>query len=113
MPRNASWTAEELILALDLYFRLPSTKASEHDPRIQELSRILDGRNPAAVYMKLRNFLRFEQSPKRHGLARGGKLEQAIWRGFAPDRALLRRTARQIIELRTRGRATPQESFRL
>jgi len=111
MARNASWTAEELILALDLYFRLPSTKASEHDPRVVELGRILH-RKPAAVYMKMRNYLRFEGKKERMGLSRGAKMEAAIWRGFGVDRPLLRRTAKAIIE-RLKGTTSPQESFRL
>jgi len=107
--RNAPWTAEELILALDLYFRLPATKSSEHEPRVVELSRILN-RKPAAVYMKMRNFLRFEGQKDRKGLSRGAKLESAIWRGFAPDRALLRRTAKGIIT-RLKGESSPQEAL--
>lgn len=111
MGRNADWTAEELILALDLYFRLPSTKASEHDPRVVELSRILQ-RKPAAVYMKMRNYLRFEGRKDRVGLSRGAKMEAAIWRGFSVDRPLLRRTAKSIID-RVKDNSSPQESFRL
>lgn len=109
--RNEPWNAEELILALDLYFRLPATKSSEHEPRVVELSRILH-RKPAAVYMKMRNYLRFEGRKDRVGLSRGSMLEAAIWRGFSVDRPLLRRTARNIIA-RLRGPSTPQESFKL
>lgn len=111
MARNADWNAEELILALDLYFRLPSTKASEHDPRVVELSKILN-RKPAAVYMKMRNYLRFEGRKDRVGLSRGGKMEAAIWRGFSVDRPLLRRTARAI-SARMRGPSSAQGSFKL
>lgn len=126
MARNAPWTAEELILALDLYFRVPPTRAAQNDPRIVELSRILNKlagraaakdpsryRTPASVYMKMRNFLRFDPSYTSAGLTRGARLEWAIWKGFSDDRYLLRRTAKGIID-RVKGKqATQQESFKL
>lgn len=124
MARNAPWTAEELILALDLYFRVPPTKAAQNDPRIVELSRILNKlagraaakdpsryRTPASVYMKMRNFLRFDPSYTSTGLTRGARLEWAIWKGFSDDRYLLRRTAKAI-KGRIQERPS-QESFRL
>lgn len=117
MARNAPWTADELILALDLYFRVPPTRAAQNDARIVEVSRILrrlsgHPRTAASVYMKMRNFLRFDPTAKSAGLSRGASLERAIWRGFAEDRALLRRTARRIIE-RARPLRQAQESLRL
>jgi 5-methylcytosine-specific restriction protein A len=108
VPRNEAWTPEELILALDLYFRLPPNHSSSADPQVISLSRILNLMNGAAtakdasyrnansVYMKMRNFLRFDPTFTGAGLKKGGKLEAAIWKGFADDRALLKRTAKLI-----------------
>jgi len=117
VPRNASWNAEELIIALDLYFRAPPTKSSQNDPRIVEAARLLrrlsgHQRTAASVYMKMRNFLRFDASSKSKGLARGARLEWAIWKGFHDDRALLRRTAKKIAA-RVNALRQPQESLRL
>lgn len=118
MPRNEAWTPDELILALDLYFRLPPNHASGNDPQIAALSRVLNlmagdkakdparFRNPNSVYMKLRSFLRFDPTYKGVGLKRGGKLEEAIWKGFAGNRALLRKTAASI-----RNRAVGQRQL--
>jgi 5-methylcytosine-specific restriction protein A len=109
MPRNPSWTRDELILALDLYFRINPVYASKDDAAIRELSDLLnalpvhterpDGdrfRNPNGVYMKLCNFLRLDPSYKGVGLSRGGHLEEDIWREFAADRPRLEATARAI-----------------
>lgn len=111
--RNPAWSREELILALDLYLNSdqgPPTSSS--DPRILELSRILnllpmpDGfqdspryRNANGVNMKLSNFRRFDPSyiaPGRVGLSRGGKLKEAIWREFHDRKDALRAAAQQI-----------------
>jgi 5-methylcytosine-specific restriction protein A len=70
MSRNPSWTRDELILALDLYFKagrkwLPPdhsevvqlsnllNRLSLHDPTIRETN----FRNPQGVAMKFGNFL--------------------------------------------------------
>lgn len=109
MPRNPPWTRDELILALDLYFRANPLHTSEKNPEIRALSRLLNElpvhaerpdravfRNPNGVYMKLCNFLRFDPDYKGKGLTRGGKEEEAVWKDFAADRARLRSTAAAI-----------------
>ncbi|NQW24468.1 MAG: HNH endonuclease [SAR202 cluster bacterium] len=53
-------------------------------------------RNPNGVYMKLSNFLRFDDSYAGSGLTHGGKLEEEVWRDFATDRDRLRRVADAI-----------------
>ena len=73
MRRNPNWARDELILALDLYFRVnfPS-HTSKSNTEIVQLSELLNAlpihakseqqktfRNPNSVYMKLCNFLRF------------------------------------------------------
>jgi 5-methylcytosine-specific restriction protein A len=117
--KNPSWTRDELILALELYFRVNPLHTSEKNSEIQKLSSVLnelpihairpDGisfRNPNGVYMKLCNFLRFDPSYHGTGLSRGGMLEQAIWKEFANDKERLSATAQAIYESR---RAVTQE----
>lgn len=71
--RNPKWTRDELILALDLYFRCDPLKTNKSDPEIIALSDLLNSlpihpqkaefekfRNPNGVYMKLCNFLRLD-----------------------------------------------------
>jgi len=81
--RNPTWSRDELILALDLYFRLGGRPASvpKNHPGIVRLSDTLNQlpihaqrpdaqrfRNPNGVYMKLCNFLRFDPSYTGAGL---------------------------------------------
>lgn len=107
--RNPSWVRDELILALELYFRVNPLHTSETNPEIQELSALLNAlpihadrpdqkvfRNPNGVYMKLCNYLRFDPSYSGSGLTRGGKTEEAIWAEFAGNRTRLRATADAI-----------------
>lgn len=95
---NPDWSRDELILALELYFREPSARGSKTHPEVQELSNILkllpihcghdldeDFRNPNGVGMKLSNFLRFDPSYEGKGLRRGSRLEEEVWNTFSCD----------------------------
>jgi 5-methylcytosine-specific restriction protein A len=66
-PRNPPWTTDEVILALDLYFR--EGQLDDTDPKVSELSGVLNAlpvntgtqyettfRNANGVAMKLANF---------------------------------------------------------
>ena len=108
--RNPKWNRDELILALDLYFRANALHISESNPEVIALSATLNSlpilpiaehgekfRNANGVYMKLCNFLRFDPTYSGSGLQRGGKLEEEIWNEFAGDRARLKATAAAIM----------------
>lgn len=109
--RNPPWIRDELILALDLYFRHPPNHISKAHPEIVALSDVLNSlpvhsdrpdeerfRNPNSVYMKLYNFLRFDPAYTGSGLKRGGKYEKVVWDEFADDRLRLRKVAVAIKE---------------
>lgn len=109
MPRNPKWTRDELILALDLFFRVNPLHTSEKHPEIIALSDLLNElpihvksetednfRNPSGVYMKLCNFLRFDPTYSGSGLIAGSKLDQDIWNEFADDRGNLTGIAQAI-----------------
>ena len=106
--RNPPWTRDELILALDLYFRVNPIKTTAQNPLIRELSRLLNTlpfhpasehrrayRNPTGVYMTLCTFLRFDPDYKGKGL-RGNSLGQQVWDEFANDRTRLGTIAKAI-----------------
>lgn len=108
--RNAKWTRDELILALDLYFRHPPSHISQNHPEIIALSRVLntlplhetrretaDFRNPNGVYMKLCNFLRLDPAYNGKGLDAGSKLDETVWDEFAQARSRLSDTAHAIV----------------
>lgn len=94
--KNPKWSRDELILALDLYFKIDLSTAGAEHPKIVELSSILNKlpihsersnkekfRNPNGVHMKLMNFSAIDPSYKGKGLNKGGKLEKIIWDEFA------------------------------
>jgi len=108
--KNPKWTREELVLALDLYFRCPPGKTNKNNPDIIALSELLNSlslhpqkpeyekfRNPNGVYMKLCNFLRFDQDYTGTGLKAGGKLEEEIWNEFVSNKDKLEKAVQAII----------------
>jgi 5-methylcytosine-specific restriction protein A len=108
-PRNPAWRRDELILALDLYFRHPPATLSQQHPEVVALSELLNAlpihphrpdearfRNPNNVYMKLCNFLRLDPSYQGFGLQRGGRLEEHVWQEYADHRDLLASLAEAI-----------------
>lgn len=109
---NPNWTRDELILALDLYFRIDFVhNRSDRNPEIEELSKILNAlpiheahfrnanfRNTSAVYMKLSNFLRLDPRYSGKGLDAGSKLDELVWNEYSSDLPKLRRTAQFIKE---------------
>jgi 5-methylcytosine-specific restriction protein A len=107
--RNPTWTRDELILALDLYFRINPLHTNKENPEIRGLSELLNAlpihrgsvkggnfRNSTGVYMELCNFLRFDPNYSGKGLRRGAKLQEEVWSEFAADLPRLRRTAEAI-----------------
>lgn len=108
--RNPIWSREELILALDLYYRHNPLTINKNHKEVVKLSQILNSlqihnirpnsnkfRNPNGVYMKLCNFLRFDTNYKGVGLQRGGKLEEQIWIEFNNNINALRDEAQNIL----------------
>jgi 5-methylcytosine-specific restriction protein A len=109
VQRNPPWQRDELILALDLYFRFPPSGIGQQHPEVVKLSELLNAlpihamkpdaqrfRNPNGVYMKLCNFLRFDPTYQGAGLSRGNRLEEEVWREFAGQREELARIASTI-----------------
>jgi putative restriction endonuclease len=81
------WTREELILAFDLYCRVPFKKTKANNPDVIQLARLLE-RSPASVARKLGNFGSFDPELQRRqikGLVHAGKLDAEIWDEFNRD----------------------------
>src|SRR5262249_39621851 len=109
LAKNPPWTTDELILALDLYFRLNPLSTSKDNPEIVALSEILSRlpihrdrpdaerfRNPNGVYMKLCNFLRLDLSYDGTGLQAGSHSDEIVWNDYSGDRERLRGLAATI-----------------
>lgn len=83
-----NWSREELILAFNLYLKLPFGKMHRSNPDIINLSSLID-RTPSAVAMRLTNFASidpFHQKRGVKGLPGGAKQCQPIWDEFVVNR---------------------------
>jgi len=76
-----NWTREQLILAFNLYCKIPFGQFHERNTEVIKLARLI-GRTPASVAMKLSNFVSFDPYHKARGirgLANASKMDKAIW----------------------------------
>jgi len=83
MPKNL-WTREELILAFNLYLKIPFGKMHKHNPDIIELAKLL-GRTPSSIGMRLGNFASCDPHLKARGIGglKGGMNQvKPIWDEF-------------------------------
>lgn len=107
--KNPPWTRDELILALELYFRFNPSHISASHPEVVQLSKILNDltihtnrpdatrfRNPNSVYMNLCNFLRLDPAYTGTGLQAGSKKDKEVWKEFANNHERLRAVAEAI-----------------
>ncbi len=111
--RNPPWEYDELVLALDVYFREPRARQSKSDPAVADLSRVLRAlplpierpdperfRNVNGVFMKLQNFKAVDPdytADGRTGLGAGAtQRERTLFERYAGDQDGLRALARQI-----------------
>ena len=85
------WTREELIVAINLYCKLPYGKLHKDNPDIIILASLL-GRTPSSVAWKLVNFASFDPSLKARGIkgaANASNLDKQIWSEFYNNWELL------------------------
>lgn len=78
------WTREELILAINLYCKLPFGKMHKTNPDIVDLAKLI-GRTPSSVAFKLGNFASFDPTLKARGIkgaTNASKLDKTIWDEF-------------------------------
>lgn len=102
------WSRKELILAFDLYCRIPFQRTKASNPDVQKLATILD-RSPASVARKLGNFGAFDPELKKlniSGLQHGSRLDLEIWEEFHKDWNVL---VLEASKLRTSFNETPPE----
>ena len=80
-----NWTREELIVAFNLYCKIPFGRIHNRNPEIISLAKAI-GRSPSAVAWKLSNFARLDPSLKRRGVVgarHGGKGDVEVWDEFS------------------------------
>jgi putative restriction endonuclease len=86
MPPNANrlWTREELIIAFNLYCKIPFGKIDQSNPVVIALADVLR-RTPGSLAWKLANFARLDPALQARGIrgaSHGSKGEVEIWKEF-------------------------------
>lgn len=82
--KRKNWTREELIVAFNLYCKIPFSKINYKHPQIIQLAKII-GRTPSAVAWKLVNFASLDPSLQVRGIIGAkntGKLDKEIFDEF-------------------------------
>jgi len=78
------WTRDELIMAFNLYCKIPFGRIHLRNPQVIELASAI-GRSPSAVSWKLANFARLDPTLKKRNIAgasHGARSEIEIWDEF-------------------------------
>jgi len=107
--RNPKWHRDEIILALDLYFQNDRSVIDSRNPKIIELSEIINKlplfkerpdeekfRNPNGVSLKLSNFMAIDPSFKGKGMSSYSKLDYTIFNEFVNNKKVLHSIANEI-----------------
>ena len=78
------WTRDELILAVNLYCKLPFGKMHKSNSEIIKLAELI-GRTPSSIALKLGNFASFDPTLQERGIKgarNASKLDKEIWDEF-------------------------------
>src|SRR5271154_7486311 len=85
--RKRGWTREELIVAFNLYCKIPFGRIHMRNPLIIELAKAI-GRTPSALSWKLANLARLDPALQKRNIAgarHGARAEVEIWKEFSND----------------------------
>jgi putative restriction endonuclease len=78
------WTRDELILAINIYCKLPFGRLHAKNPEVVKLASLI-GRTPGSVAYKLVNFASLDPSLQARGIkgaSNASKLDRKIWNEF-------------------------------
>lgn len=87
MPSGKPWTYDELMIAMNLYCKLPFGQLRHGNPLIIEVAQKL-GRTPSSLSMKLCNLASFDpyhQARGIKGLSSTSRADKEIWNEFNAD----------------------------
>lgn len=107
--RNPKWHPDEILLALELYFRLKPGQIHARNEEIVALSHLLNKlpihetipdttkfRNSNGVSLKLSNFLAIDPNYEGKGMQAYSKLDKELFDKFVDNKGELKRIAEQI-----------------
>src|SRR5215212_2132522 len=78
------WIRDELIIAFNLYCKIPFGQIDQRNPAVIALANVL-GRSPASLAWKLANFARLDPALQKRGIkgaSHGSKGEVEVWEEF-------------------------------
>lgn len=78
------WTRDELILAINLYCKLPFGRLHKTNPQVVHLAELI-GRTPSSIAYKLVNFASLDPSLQARGIkgaSNTSKLDKVVWDEF-------------------------------
>jgi putative restriction endonuclease len=104
------WTREELIVAFNLYCKIPFGRIHIRNPLVIELAKAI-GRTPSAVSWKLSNFARLDPALKKRqiaGATHGARAEIEIWHEFNDNWEKLSFESERLLQ-KMAGRIVPPE----
>lgn len=84
MGKRKNWSEQELIVAFNLYCKLPFGQYNHANKKVIELAEVL-GRTPDAIAFKLGNFARLDPVHQKRGVKgwqHGSKLDEVVWNKF-------------------------------
>ena len=97
--KRINWTRDELIVAFNLYCRIPFGRIHKSNPEIIRISKKIK-RTPSAVAMKMVNFASLDpvhQNRDVKGLKHGSKQDKQIWDEFHKDWERLAFESQQVL----------------
>ncbi|MDD3876653.1 MAG: hypothetical protein PHT69_08535 [Bacteroidales bacterium] len=116
--KNPNFNREELILCLDLYFKLDYGQMHGRNPEIIKLSEDLRNlslhkkipneikfRSVNSVALKLANFKRLDSNFEGRGMKMGAKMDRVIWKEFHGHRDTLKKEAFIIRQLNLKNQS--------
>ena len=110
MPQGKRWSRNELIIAMNLYCKLPFGKLDQKTPIIIEVAQNL-GRTPSSLAMKLCNFASLDpvlQARGIQGLRGTSQADREIWQEFYTNWEELGVESEELLQ-ELFDNATPQE----
>ena len=81
MAKGQAWTRSELLLAINLYCKIPFGKIDMKTPEVIQLAKKLN-RTPGSISYKLANFASIDPSLPRKGASNVSKLDIEVWQEF-------------------------------
>lgn len=99
MSANRKWTREEIIVALNLYCKIPFKESRATHPLVIQYAKLI-GRSAAAMNLKIGNLGRLDPTLRARGitgLSNGSKQDEIVWNEFMANPDLFAFESERII----------------